>query len=122
MSTYVLDASVAHSAQLYLEFTDELFAPEIIDLEVANVLRKSVIRHDRSPQEAGELFAAWAENDVQRISHSRYLDTIWALRHNITPYDAAYVALAMHLQVALITADRRLAVAAAPYCEVVTID
>ena len=36
-------------------------------------------------------------NDVVRVSHAPYLETVWALRHNITPYDAAYVALAMQL-------------------------
>lgn len=38
-------------------------------------------------------------------------DRIWQLRHNITAYDASYVALAEHLGMPLITAERRLAAA-----------
>jgi predicted nucleic acid-binding protein len=34
---------------------------------------------------------------------------MWSLRHNITAYDAAYVALAESLDVPLLTRDRRLA-------------
>jgi predicted nucleic acid-binding protein len=34
---------------------------------------------------------------------------IWALRHNLTAYDAAYVALAEALQATLVTRDTRLA-------------
>jgi predicted nucleic acid-binding protein len=36
------------------------------------------------------------------------LDRIWQLRHNMTSYDAAYVALAESLEVPLVTADQRL--------------
>jgi predicted nucleic acid-binding protein len=46
---------------------------------------------------------------------------VWVLRHNITPYDALYVALAEELELPLITADRRLARAAAEFCDVRTI-
>ena len=49
------------------------------------------------------------------------LPRIWELRDTITPWDAAYVALAEILDVPLVTADRRLARAASAYCEVVTV-
>jgi len=42
------------------------------------------------------------------------LPHIWRLRHNLTAYDAAYVALADKLGATLITRDARLASAAAP--------
>jgi predicted nucleic acid-binding protein len=42
----------------------------------------------------------------------------WELRDNATVYDAAYVALAEHLGVTLVTADRRLTEAPGPRCEV----
>ena len=38
-----------------------------------------------------------------------FLARIWALRHNLTAYDAAYVALAETLNVPLVTCDTRLA-------------
>lgn len=122
MTAYVIDASVVHSASPLIPDVDDVFAPEIIDLEVASLLRKSVLRQQRDSTEASALFAQWSASSVRRVSHRHYLDAVWALRHNITPYDAAYVALAMRLDIPLITADRRLAAAAAPYCDVVTVD
>ncbi|HYN97530.1 MAG TPA: type II toxin-antitoxin system VapC family toxin [Pilimelia sp.] len=49
------------------------------------------------------------------------LPEIWRLRHNISPYDGAYVALAAHLGAPLLTADRRLAKAAIGLAEVLEI-
>lgn len=121
MKAFVIDASVAAHDSPLIEEADVLFAPELIDLEVASLLRKSVLRHERDEDEAGAVLAAWAGNEVTRFSHVAYLDTVWALRHTITPYDGAYVALAIHLGAILVTADRRLARAARHYCEVIDI-
>jgi predicted nucleic acid-binding protein len=46
-----------------------------------------------------------------RYPHDPLLDRIWSLRHNLTAYDASYVALAEALDVPLVTADERLAAA-----------
>lgn len=121
MKAFVIDASAVGTGSPLIDEADALFAPELIDLEVANLLRKSVLRHQRDAAEAGRILEAWAGNDVVRFSHLPYLDTVWSLRHNITAYDAAYVALAMHLGAVLLTADRRLAAAAMPHCEVIPI-
>ncbi len=45
---------------------------------------------------------------------------IWALRHDFSPYDASYVALAEALGIPLVTSDLRLANAARQYCDVLT--
>jgi len=42
----------------------------------------------------------------------------WELRHNLTVYDAAYIALAEQLDVVLVTADRRLAAAPGTRCSI----
>jgi predicted nucleic acid-binding protein len=47
--------------------------------------------------------------DVQRHSHEPLLDRVWALRDNLTAYDAVYVALAEALDTTLLTCDGRLA-------------
>ena len=49
------------------------------------------------------------------------LPVIWRLRHNISPYDGAYVALAAHLGVPLLTADKRLAEAAGGHADVLRV-
>jgi predicted nucleic acid-binding protein len=55
---------------------------------------------------------------IERHTHSPLLPRIWGLRENVTPYDAAYVALAEALGVPLLTADARLANAPGIRCEV----
>jgi len=49
---------------------------------------------------------------IQRHAHGFLLDRVWALRANVTAYDAVYVALADVLEATLVTHDRRLASAA----------
>jgi predicted nucleic acid-binding protein len=44
---------------------------------------------------------------ITRYGHGSLVARIWALRHNMTAYDAAYVALAEALEAPLITRDRR---------------
>lgn len=119
MTTFVLDASVL---ERNLPTDGVWLAPELIDVEFANFLRKSVLRGERDSDHATDAFAQWIRSPVKRVSHKPYLATIWSLRHNITAYDASYVALAMHLGATLLTADLKLAAAAASYCDVLTVD
>ena len=99
----------------------QYYAPELIDLEFANAFRKLVLRGALGPNVAGDHLSEWSANALIRCSHAMLLPRVWELRDNITPYDAAYVALAEILGVPLVTADRRLARTASSYCEVVTL-
>jgi len=47
---------------------------------------------------------------IARVSHTPFLSRIWDLRDNVSPYDAAYVALAEVMDAPLLTADARLEV------------
>lgn len=54
-----------------------------------------------------------------RYPHSpRLIEYTWQLRHNVTFYDALYVALATALDVPLLTGDSRLAAAPGLPCEI----
>ncbi len=53
-----------------------------------------------------------------RYPHLPFAERIWELRRNLTPYDAAYVALAEALDCLLLTADRRLKRAAGVGCAI----
>ena len=55
---------------------------------------------------------------IERAPHHRLLEGCWELRDNITPYDAAYVALAEALEVSLVTGDARLARSTGPHCRI----
>jgi len=48
------------------------------------------------------------EFPIARSPHRPLVDRAWALQHSITPYDAAYVALAEKLGVPLVTTDAKL--------------
>lgn len=53
-----------------------------------------------------------ADFPLRRYPHDFLLPRIWELRHDLTAYDGAYVALAEALDAPLLTRDRRLAAAA----------
>jgi predicted nucleic acid-binding protein len=93
---------------------EELAAPEIVDLEVASVWRRTLTDERRGALALADL----ADLPLRRARHLPLLRRCWELRHNLTPYDAVYVALAEALEVALLTADGRLARASGIRCAV----
>ena len=92
----------------------ELAAPEIIDLEVTSVWRRTLTDERRAAFALADL----ADLPLRRAAHLPLLPRCWELRHNLTPYDASYVALAEALNVTLLTADQRLARAPGIRCAV----
>lgn len=84
-------------------------APYFVDLEVTHVLRRHVLRGQLATVRAEEALEDLMELPLSRYPHQPLLARIWALRDNLTAYDAAYVALAESLGVELVTADRRIA-------------
>ncbi len=95
-----------------------LAAPEIIDLEVISVLRRLVAAQHMSPARAGQALRDLVNLPIERASHVLLLDRCWELRSNLTPYDAAYVALAEACDAPLLTADARLAATPGPRCTI----
>jgi predicted nucleic acid-binding protein len=86
-----------------------LHAPHLIDLEVAQTLRRYV-RERTLDEERGRLaLEHLALIDLNRYAHEPFLGRIWALKGNLTAYDAAYVALSEALSAPLVTGDHRLA-------------
>jgi predicted nucleic acid-binding protein len=91
------------------DIRDALHAPQIIDVEVAHVIRRLAHRAEIAVERGWLAPEAMADFPVRRYSHTDLLPRIWALRHNLSAYDAAYVALAEALGAPLATRDRRLA-------------
>lgn len=91
-----------------------LHAPHLIDLEVAQVLRKSVLVGDMSDHRATLAWNAVADLGIEGYAHRSLLTRIWALRDVCTAYDASYVALAEVLDAPLVTCDARLFKARTP--------
>lgn len=97
---------------------ETLAAPELIDLEVASVWRRLVAARLMTARRAGDAVSDLADLPLQRSSHQPLLGRIWELRHTVTPYDAAYIALAEALGVPMVTADARLERASGIRCEI----
>jgi predicted nucleic acid-binding protein len=88
---------------------ESLHAPHLLDVEVAQVLRRYCRAGELHSERGREALADLADLPLSRYPHDFLLARIWALRHNLTAYDASYVALAEALDVPLLTSDRRLA-------------
>lgn len=86
-----------------------LHAPHLIDLEVSQALRRYVSSGVLEERRARLALDYLAELGLLRYPHDLFLPRIWALRENLTAYDAVYVALAEALPARLLTLDRRLA-------------
>jgi predicted nucleic acid-binding protein len=97
---------------------EQLIAPHLVDLEVTSVWRRLVAGGALDERRASFALADLASLRLTRAPHGPLLDRCWTLRHNLTVYDAAYVALAELMDVGLLTADVRLARAPGLRCEV----
>jgi predicted nucleic acid-binding protein len=88
---------------------ETLHAPHLLDLEVAQVLRRFCTTEALDPQRAWTALRDLRDLDIERYAHEPMLERIWELRANVTAYDAAYLALAEALGARLLTCDARLA-------------
>ncbi len=88
-----------------------LHAPHVLDVEVAQVIRRYTANGEINAERGRLALADLADLPLRRYPHDFLLPRIWDLRNNLTAYDAAYVALAEALDTKLLTRDRRLAAA-----------
>jgi predicted nucleic acid-binding protein len=86
-----------------------LHAPHLIDLEVAQVMRRFVAAGTVGIDRSARAIDALRQLDIARYAHEPFLARIWSLRPNLTAYDAAYVSLSETLGATLLTCDGKLA-------------
>ena len=86
-----------------------LHVPHLVDVEVTQALRRCAASGDINQADAVEAIAALRQLPLERHGHDALLDRAWALRENLTAYDAVYVALAEALDAPLLTCDAKLA-------------
>ena len=123
----VVDASAALTALLNAGAAREtlaserLHAPHLIDSEVAAGLRRMVFEERLGSDAARQALISWSRVGVLRYPLIGLLDRVWELRHNVSAYDAGYVALAESSGCTLVTADARLSRAPGVRCPITVV-
>ena len=98
---------------------EEIVAPHLIDSEVTNALRRLVISGNLTEEQGSLAMSGFLGLILTRFPGDWLRPRMWALRHNLSAYDATYVALAEMIEAtALVTTDARLAIAPGLECSV----
>ncbi len=92
-----------------LDSGESRHAPHLIDVEVAQTLRRLVSLKEITAARAKQALEDHIALNIKRAEHKEMLERIWSLRDSVTAYDAAYVVLAEILDGPLITCDAKLA-------------
>jgi predicted nucleic acid-binding protein len=93
--------------------------PSLLPYEVASALRRLAASSIITPQLAVRSLHDGAQLNGQTFEFAELAERVWELRHNISTYDASYIALAELLDVPLLTLDSRLRAAPGVRCEFV---
>jgi predicted nucleic acid-binding protein len=95
-----------------------LAAPSLIDIEAANAIRGLLLGKKIVSADAHRALRLLPTLPIRRVHHGDLLPRVWELRGNFTAYDAAYIALAEHLDAPLITGDSKLQRGSGPRCAI----
>ena len=96
-----------------------LAGPELVLAEASNILRRLERTEQISRIEATTSLGDLLRLDMELFPFAPFAERVWALRGNLTSYDAWYVALAEALDCPLATLDRKLSRASGPNCEII---
>jgi predicted nucleic acid-binding protein len=113
---YASDDPRREAVSARLASGDALFAPAHVDAEVVSALRGIARVNPRVARAVPAALRHLAGFPIRRMPLVPLLDRMWQLRSNVTPYDAAYIALAERLGGPLITCDAKLAGASRVRC------
>jgi predicted nucleic acid-binding protein len=84
-------------------------APHLLDIEVVSALRRFVLGKQLPVAAAQSAIDDLAAFPMRRHGHGPLLARVFELRHNLSAYDALYLALAEGLDATLVTCDEALA-------------
>jgi predicted nucleic acid-binding protein len=111
-ASVVVDLLVEHpravSVRAALEGIDGV-APNLLDAEVLHAITRYVRRGEMSDERARQALKLLIDADIDRFPMAPLVADAWTLRHNVSSYDAFYIALARSLACPLVTCDRALA-------------
>jgi predicted nucleic acid-binding protein len=98
----------------------ELGAPSVAAFESANIIRRLAAAGLVPARLAEAAHRDLALLTVEYWPYHAVAARCWELRHNLTVYDASFVAMAEATRSPLYTLDHRLAAATGPTCEFIT--
>jgi len=98
----------ARAAERLLDPGETVAAPHLLDVEVMQVLRRYCLSGELDDERGQAAVSDFGDLPVVRYPHESLRHRIWELRHNVTAYDAVYIALAEALDAPLVTADTHL--------------
>lgn len=116
VSALVDDGADGQWAETVLD-SGSLFAPHLMPVEVANILRRSALAREISDDVAALAHRDLLDMRVTLVPYRPFASRIWELRENVTAYDAWYVAVAEAFDLPLATLDGRLSRASGPRCD-----
>jgi predicted nucleic acid-binding protein len=108
----LLDKPRAPAIRSVLTKHSAIHVPEHFHVEVISMLRRHALRGELGERRRTQALSDLRELRVVRYSVLELLDAVWELRERLSVYDAAYLALARRLGLALLTCDEGLATAA----------
>lgn len=97
-----------------------LIAPNLVEVEVANILRRLRAAGRLSVDEADQSFRDLTSLKLELQPFAPFAERIWQLKNNVTCYDAWYVAVAEAFHLPIATLDLRLVGASGVHCEFLT--
>jgi predicted nucleic acid-binding protein len=109
LADLLLDRPRAPAVAQVLAGADVVVAPDLVNAEVLEVIRRLCRIGEITDDHAARAVAGLEDAPLQRIPTTGMLDEVWSLRHNVAPDDACYVVAARALAAPLLTADLRLA-------------
>ena len=111
---WLLGFPLADAVADRISSAESVHAPALLDVEVAHVVRRYCATGKITARDGERAVNVLAEFAAVRYTHQLLLPFIWKLRHNLTAYDAAFIALAAVLEAPLVTLDKRIARAHRP--------
>ncbi len=98
----------------------DLAAPGLLPFETANIIRRHELAGIISSDQAAQAHADVIDLAIETWPYELLAPRAWQLRHNLTIYDASYVALAELLETTLVTLDLRIGRAPDLRCTIAT--